>query len=77
MKGCRWSEAKNGIEAKEGRKIDDKRFTELLNNLVKASFLVKEEEDQTCRRYVKCSLYFVIRFPSPKNSVDFIIINLA
>ncbi|MEM0013676.1 MAG: ATP-binding protein [Saccharolobus sp.] len=43
-KGCRWGEAKNAIEAKEGTRIDDKRFTELLNNLVKASFLVKEGE---------------------------------
>ena len=43
-RGCRWSEAKNAIEAKEGVRIDDKRFTELLNNLVKASFLVKEGE---------------------------------
>ncbi|BDC17640.1 ATP-binding protein [Acidianus sp. HS-5] len=43
-KGCRWSEAKNAIESKEGTKINDKRFTELLNNLVKASFLTKEGE---------------------------------
>jgi hypothetical protein len=43
-KGCKWSEAKTAIEVKEGVKIDDKRFTELLDNLVKASFLVKEGE---------------------------------
>ena len=34
-KGCKWSEAKTAIEVKEGVKIDDKRFTGLLDDLVK------------------------------------------
>ncbi|AWR96062.1 ATP-binding protein [Acidianus brierleyi] len=42
--GCKWKEAKIALEAKEGVRIDDKRFTQLLNNLVKASFLIKEGE---------------------------------
>mgnify|MGYP001770713437 FL=1 len=41
-RGCSWSEAKAAVEAREGARVDDKRLTELLNNLVKASFLVKE-----------------------------------
>ncbi|GGP22209.1 hypothetical protein GCM10007981_17350 [Thermocladium modestius] len=41
-KGCRWSDVKRAIEAKEGARIDDKRLTELISNLVKASFLVAD-----------------------------------
>ncbi|WP_281351098.1 AAA family ATPase [Acidianus brierleyi] len=43
-KGCRWSESKRAIEAKEGVRIDDKKLTELLQNLIDASFLIKENE---------------------------------
>ncbi|WP_243677870.1 hypothetical protein [Vulcanisaeta distributa] len=40
--GCRWSDVKRMLEAKEGYRIDDKKVTELLQNLVDSSFLVKD-----------------------------------
>ncbi|MGC8607765.1 MAG: AAA family ATPase [Vulcanisaeta sp.] len=42
--GCRWSDAKRYLEAKEGVRIDDKKITELLQNLVDSSFLMKEND---------------------------------
>lgn len=42
--GCRWSEIKRAIEAKEGVRIDDKEVTGLIRNLIDASFLAKEGE---------------------------------
>ena len=43
-KGCRWSEAKRAVEAKEGVRIDDKKITQLLENLVDVSFLVNQND---------------------------------
>lgn len=43
-RGCRWSDIKRAIEAKEGVRIDDKEVTGLIKNLVNASFLIKEGE---------------------------------
>ncbi|MGC8543685.1 MAG: AAA family ATPase [Vulcanisaeta sp.] len=40
--GCRWSDVKRILEAREGYRVDDKKITELLQNLVDASFLIKE-----------------------------------
>ncbi|WP_291765697.1 AAA family ATPase [Caldivirga sp. UBA161] len=42
--GCLWSGVKRFLEAREGYRIDDKKVTELLQNLVDASFLTKENE---------------------------------
>ncbi|EHP70086.1 hypothetical protein MetMK1DRAFT_00005880 [Metallosphaera yellowstonensis MK1] len=38
------SEAKRAVEAKEGVRIDDKKITQLLENLVDVSFLVNEND---------------------------------
>lgn len=43
-KGCRWRDVKTAIEVAEGRKVDDKRVTELIENLVDASFLKKTDD---------------------------------
>ena len=40
--GCRWSDVKRMLAAKEGYEVDDKKVTELLQNLVDVSFLTKE-----------------------------------
>jgi AAA+ ATPase superfamily predicted ATPase len=42
--GATWSELKKTLEASEGKKISNKRVTELINNLVKGGFFVKEGE---------------------------------
>ena len=42
--GCRWSDVKRMLTAKEGYEVDDKKVTELLQNLVDASFLTKEND---------------------------------
>ena len=43
-RGCRWSDVKRAIEAKEGISVDDKEVTNLIKNLVDTSFLMKEDE---------------------------------
>jgi hypothetical protein len=43
-RGCRWSDVKRAIEAKEGISVDDKEVTNLIKNLVDSSFLMKEDE---------------------------------
>jgi len=40
--GATWSELKRTLEAKEGKKIPNRRVTELIGNLVKGGFFVKE-----------------------------------
>jgi len=40
--GATWSELKRTLEAKEGKKIPNRRVTELIENLVKGGFFVKE-----------------------------------
>lgn len=45
IRGCRWSDVKRAIEAREGVEIDDKRLSELLQNLTDASFLIKEDDE--------------------------------
>ncbi|ADN50604.1 AAA family ATPase [Vulcanisaeta distributa] len=42
--GCRWSDVKRMLMAKEGYEVDDKKVTELLQNLMDASFLIKEND---------------------------------
>jgi AAA+ ATPase superfamily predicted ATPase len=42
---ARWSDLKVNLERTEGKKITDKRFSELLQNLVKANFLDKKNEE--------------------------------
>ena len=43
-RGCRWSDVKRAIEAKEGISVDDKEVSSLIKNLVDSSFLTKEGE---------------------------------
>jgi len=44
-KGGRWNDIRRALEAQEGLKVDDKKVTELIQNLVDASFLVKDGEE--------------------------------
>ncbi len=62
VKGCRWSDVKRAIEAKEGVEIDDKRLSELLQNLTDASFLIKENDE-----YKPADIMISKAFESPIN----------
>jgi len=42
-KGCSWKEVKNSLEALEGREINDGTVSDIINNLLEYSFLVKED----------------------------------
>ncbi len=40
----RWTEIKEAVELLEGKKIDDKNFSSILNNLVRYGYLEKTVE---------------------------------
>ena len=42
--GCRWSDVKRMLAVREGYEVDDKKVTELLQNLMDALFLTKEND---------------------------------
>ena len=42
-KGCSWKDIKNSLEALEGREINDGTVSDIINNLLEYSFLVKED----------------------------------
>ena len=42
-KGCSWKDIKNSLEALEGREINDGTVSDIINNLLECSFLVKED----------------------------------
>jgi AAA+ ATPase superfamily predicted ATPase len=44
--GCSWKEIRNGLEALEGRAINDKIVKTIIENLIDYSLLIKEEKYQ-------------------------------